>query len=85
MEDWTQTLGTLPLLGIAAGAIALILVMIIVFKVHAFLTLIIVSLLTALVAGVPIGAIATTLTGGLRRHARHRRTARRRSARCSGG
>lgn len=28
MEDWTQTLGTLPLLGIAAGAIALILVMI---------------------------------------------------------
>ncbi|GAA0498596.1 GntP family permease [Microbacterium aurantiacum] len=64
MEDWTQTLGTLPLLGIAAGAIALILVMIIVFKVHAFLTLIIVSLLTALVAGVPIGAIATTLTGG---------------------
>ncbi|MET2010014.1 gluconate:H+ symporter [Microbacterium chocolatum] len=64
MEDWTQTLGTLPLLGIAAGAIALILVMIIVFKVHAFLTLIIVSLLTALVAGVPIAAIATTLTGG---------------------
>ncbi|WP_236968825.1 GntP family permease [Microbacterium aurantiacum] len=64
MEDWTQTLGTLPLLGVAAGAIALILVMIIVFKVHAFLTLIIVSLLTALVAGVPIGAIATTLTGG---------------------
>lgn len=64
MEEWTQTLGTLPLLGIAAGAIALILVMIIVFKVHAFLTLIIVSLLTALVAGVPIGEIAATLTGG---------------------
>jgi GntP family gluconate:H+ symporter len=64
MEDWTQTLGTAPLLGIAAGAIALILLMIIVFKVHAFLTLIIVSLLTALVAGVPISAIATTLTGG---------------------
>ena len=64
MEDWTQTLGTGPLLAIAAGAIALILVMIIVFKVHAFLTLIVVSLLTALVAGVPISAIATTLTGG---------------------
>lgn len=64
MEDWTQTLGTAPLLAIAAGAIALILVMIIVFKVHAFLTLIVVSLLTALVAGVPISAIATTLTGG---------------------
>jgi GntP family gluconate:H+ symporter len=65
MEDWTQTLGTLPLLGIAAGAIALILVMIIVFKVHAFLTLIIVSLLTAIVAGVPVSAIAKTLTDGL--------------------
>jgi GntP family gluconate:H+ symporter len=64
MEDWTQTLGTGPLLLIAAGAIALILVMIIVFKVHAFLTLIVVSLLTALVARVPIGEIATTLTGG---------------------
>lgn len=64
MEEWTQTLGAGPLLAIAAGAIALILVMIIVFKVHAFLTLIVVSLLTALVAGVPISAIVTTLTGG---------------------
>ncbi|MGM1016912.1 MAG: GntP family permease [Actinomycetota bacterium] len=64
MEDWTQTLGAGPLLLIAAGAIALILVMIIVFKVHAFLTLIVVSLLTAVVARVPIEAIATTLTDG---------------------
>ncbi|MEJ1155945.1 MULTISPECIES: GntP family permease [Microbacterium] len=64
MEDWTQTLGTGPLLAIAAGAIALILVLIIVFKVHAFLTLIIVSLLTALVAQVPVSEIATTLLGG---------------------
>ncbi|GAA2970629.1 GntP family permease [Microbacterium terrae] len=65
MEDWTQTLGTVPLLLIAAGAIALILLLIIVFKVHAFLTLIIVSLLTAIVAQIPVGVIATTLTGGL--------------------
>lgn len=64
MEDWTQTLGTVPLLAIAVGAIALILVLIIVFKVHAFLTLIIVSLLTALVAQVPVSAIAATLSGG---------------------
>ncbi|MEV8266033.1 GntP family permease [Microbacterium sp. NPDC076911] len=64
MDDWTQTLGTGPLLAIAAGAIALILVLIIVFKVHAFLTLIIVSLLTALVAQVPVSEIATTLLGG---------------------
>ncbi|MBP1076870.1 GntP family gluconate:H+ symporter [Microbacterium terrae] len=55
----------MPLLLIAAGAIALILLLIIVFKVHAFLTLIIVSLLTAIVAQIPVGVIATTLTGGL--------------------
>jgi GntP family gluconate:H+ symporter len=65
MEDWTQTLGTAPLLLIAAGAIALILLLIIVFKVHAFLTLIIVSLLTAIVAQIPVEVIAKTLTDGL--------------------
>ncbi|GAA1963771.1 GntP family permease [Microbacterium aquimaris] len=65
MEDWSQTLGTAPLLLIAAGAIALILLLIIVFKVHAFLTLIIVSLLTAFAAQIPVSAIASTLTGGL--------------------
>ncbi len=65
MEDWTQTLGTAPLLLIAAGAIALILLLIIVFKVHAFLTLIIVSLLTAIAAQIPVGVIAKTLTDGL--------------------
>ncbi len=64
MEEWTQTLGAGPLLLIAAGAIALILLLIIVFKVHAFLTLIIVSLLTAFVAQVPVSEIANTLTGG---------------------
>ncbi|SDQ05487.1 GntP family permease [Microbacterium sp. cf332] len=64
MEDWTQTLGAGPLLLIAAGAIALILFLIIVCKVHAFLTLIIVSLLTAFVAQVPVSAIANTLTSG---------------------
>lgn len=64
MEEWTQTLGAGPLLLIAAGAIALILLMIIVFKVHAFLTLIIVSLLTAIVARVPISAIGETLISG---------------------
>lgn len=64
MEDWTQTLGAGPLLLIAAGAIALILLLIIVFKVHAFLTLIIVSLLTAVAAQVPISVISSTLTSG---------------------
>lgn len=62
--EWTQTLGVTPLLLITAGAIALILLLIIVFKLHAFLTLIIVSLLTALAAQVPLSAITDTLLGG---------------------
>lgn len=64
MDEWTQTLGTGPLLAIAAGAIALILILIIKFKVHAFITLIIVSALTAIVAGVPMNAISAVLTDG---------------------
>ncbi len=61
MDDWTQTLGAGPLLAIAAGAIALILVLVIVFKLHAFLTLVIVSALTAVVTGIPTGEIADVL------------------------
>jgi GntP family gluconate:H+ symporter len=61
MEDFTQTLGAGPLLGIAAAAIALILVLVIKFKLHAFLTLIIVSLLTALATGIPLDQIVPTL------------------------
>jgi gluconate:H+ symporter, GntP family len=64
MDDWTQTLTAGPLLLIAAAAIAAILVLVIKFKVHAFLTLIIVSLLTAIATGVPLGAIVGELTGG---------------------
>ena len=61
IEGWTQTLGAGPLLLIAAGAIALILVLVIVFKLHAFLTLILVSLLTAFVTGIPAGQIVPAL------------------------
>ncbi|MEV4774125.1 GntP family permease [Microbacterium sp. LWH12-1.2] len=64
-EEWTQTLGIGPLLGIAAGAIALILLLIIVFRLHAFLTLIVVSLLTAIVAGIPLSVVVKTMTDGL--------------------
>lgn len=64
MDEWTQTLGTAPLLGIAAAAIAVILILIITFKVHAFLTLIMVSVLTAIAAGVPISAVMDVLTDG---------------------
>lgn len=61
MEDWTQTLGAGPLLGIAAGAIALILVLVIRFKVHAFLALVLASLVTAFAAGIPTDQIVSTL------------------------
>lgn len=57
MENWTQTLSTSTLLGIAAGAILLILILIIKFRVHALLTLMIVSLLTAIATGLPMGSI----------------------------
>ncbi|WP_221585324.1 GntP family permease [Microbacterium sp. G2-8] len=61
-EEWTQTLGAGPLLGIAAGAIVLILFLVIKVRLHAFLTLILVSLLTAIAAGIPVGIIVDTLT-----------------------
>lgn len=64
MDDWTQTLGTTPLLLIAAAAILVVLVLIIRFKVHAFLTLIVVSLLTAIATGIPLDAMLDVLTGG---------------------
>ncbi|WP_157156863.1 MULTISPECIES: GntP family permease [unclassified Diaminobutyricimonas] len=52
------------LLGIAAAGIALLLVMIMKFKIHAFLALIIVSLLTAVAAGMPASSIVSTATTG---------------------
>ncbi|GAB3189218.1 GntP family permease [Nesterenkonia suensis] len=64
MDTWTQTLGTAPLLTIAVGAVALILILIIRFKVHAFITLVVVSALTAIVAGVPMTALTDTLMDG---------------------
>ncbi|XXQ68708.1 GntP family permease [Neisseriaceae bacterium B1] len=57
MDGWTQTLGAGSLLAIAATAIALILVLIIKFRVHALLTLIVVSLFTAIATGLPFGAL----------------------------
>ncbi|GAA3652191.1 GntP family permease [Microbacterium marinilacus] len=57
MEDWTQTLGAAPLLGIAAAAVALILFLVIKVRLHAFLVLIVVSLLTAIATGLPMGVL----------------------------
>jgi GntP family gluconate:H+ symporter len=64
LEGWEQTLGTGPLLGIAAASIAVLLVLIIRFKVHAFVALILVSLLTAAAAGIPTAQIVPVLTSG---------------------
>ncbi|WP_110588592.1 GntP family permease [Microbacterium suaedae] len=61
-EEWTQTLGAGPLLGIAAGAIVLILFLVIKVRLHAFLTLILVSVLTAIAAGIPVGTVVGKLT-----------------------
>ncbi len=64
LEGFTQTLGVAPLLGIAAGAVALILVLVIAFRLHAFLVLVLVSLVTAFATGIPSGQIVGVLTDG---------------------
>jgi len=56
MNDWHQTLSSGTLLLIAAAAIALILLMIMRWRVHALLTLTVVSLLTPLATGNPTPA-----------------------------
>ncbi|WAP70648.1 GntP family permease [Jiella pelagia] len=63
-EGFQQTLGAGSLLAIAAGAIALLLVLIIQFRIHAFIALVLVSLVTAFVAGLPSGAVLDVLTSG---------------------
>ncbi|MBG6084738.1 GntP family permease [Zhihengliuella flava] len=64
IDGWTQTLGAGPLLGIAAAAILLLLFLIIKLRVHAFVALILVSLLTAFATGIPAGSVVSTLTDG---------------------
>ncbi|MCC3268877.1 GntP family permease [Arthrobacter gengyunqii] len=63
IEGWSQTLGAGPLLLIAGGAIALLLFLILKLRLHAFVALILVSLLTAFATGIPTGSIVTVLTG----------------------
>ena len=62
--DMNWVLSTPALLGVAAGSIALLLVLIMKFKVHAFLSLIIVSLLTAVATGIPTDRLVSTLLTG---------------------
>ncbi|HXD27212.1 MAG TPA: GntP family permease [Arthrobacter sp.] len=64
IENWTQTLGAGPLLGIAAVAIVVLLLLIIKLRLHAFVALILVSLLTAFATGIPAGSVVSVLTDG---------------------
>lgn len=64
METWEPTMSAGPLLGIALAAIALILLLVIKFRIHAFVTLIIVSALTAIAAGIPIADVVPTMIDG---------------------
>ncbi|NJP69083.1 GntP family permease [Streptomyces spiramenti] len=63
-DTWTQTMGTGPLLAIAAAAIGVLLFLIMKLRVHALLALILVSLLTAFAAGIPSNQVVDTLVGG---------------------
>jgi GntP family gluconate:H+ symporter len=64
VENFEPVYGTGPLLGIAAGAIALLLLLIIHFRLHAFVALILVSVLTALATGIPVSGVVPTLLDG---------------------
>lgn len=58
MDPMEPVYGATTLLLIAAGAVAVLLVLIIVFKMHAFVALVLVSFATAIVAGIPMGDVA---------------------------
>ncbi|WJV62308.1 GntP family permease [Pectobacteriaceae bacterium CE70] len=64
MTDITSTYSAGPLLLIAVGAVALLLLLIMRFKVHAFLALTLVSIITALVTKVPYDKIVSTMLSG---------------------
>lgn len=64
MEPMTPAYSTGVLLVIAAVAVVLLLVLIIRFKLHAFLALVLVSVLTALAAKVPIADVPEVLLDG---------------------
>lgn len=57
--------GTLALLLIALGAIAVLLVLVITFELPAFVSLLLVAMGTALVTGIPLGDVVPTLVEGL--------------------
>lgn len=64
MEAIEPAYGTTTLLLIAAAAVAVLLFLIIKVKLHAFLALVLVSLLTALAAGIPVADVPSALSFG---------------------
>ena len=64
MDAIDPAYGTTTLLLIAAGAVALLLFLIITVKLHAFLALVLVSALTALAAGIPVADVPSALSFG---------------------
>lgn len=64
MEAIDPAYGTATLLLIAAGAVVLLLFLIIKVKLHAFVALVLVSLLTAVAAGIPVADVPSALSFG---------------------
>lgn len=64
MTDMTTPLGASTLLGIAAGAVVLLLILIMRFRVHAFLALTLVSIIVALATGIAFDKVVPTLLSG---------------------
>lgn len=81
LDDRTQTPPAGALLGIALAAIALLLVLIIWLKVHAFTALVLVSLITAFATGIPTSLIVQPRSRALVPHS-GRSPSWSRSARC---
>ena len=64
VDEFVPVLGTGPLLLILVAAVALLLLLIIVLRLHAFVALILVTLLTALAAGIPAGIAVDAVLAG---------------------
>lgn len=64
MNDVEPALSAGPLLAIAAVSVLVLLFLIMKVKLHAFVSLVLVSLLVALAARVPLADVVDTMTGG---------------------
>ncbi|WP_322938368.1 GntP family permease [Nocardioides bizhenqiangii] len=64
MEPIEPAYGSVALLLIAAAAVALLLILIMVVRLHAMISLVLVSVITAVAAGIPIGDVPDALFAG---------------------